>query len=71
MSSDLKTGCRAKQRFGYIAVGYNHEDCFWYSSEGVFRSKEEAIKDLRNWYEVDNAYAIRIKLEKSKGKLEK
>lgn len=66
MPSQKKTGCGKKSRFGWIAVGYSKSNDFWYSSEGVFREKKEAIGDLCDNYPVDQWIAHRIPLRRSK-----
>jgi hypothetical protein len=58
------TGCNNRHKFGWIAVGYCEEDDFWFSSEGVFRSKKLAIEDLIENYTVDQYSAVRVPLLK-------
>jgi hypothetical protein len=53
MSSQVKTGCNGRYKFGWIASGYSPEEDFWYSSEGIFNKASEAKKDLLTYYDVD------------------
>ncbi len=57
---------RGKSKVGWIAVGYSKEDDFWYSSEGVFGSRKVALKNIQFYYPVDNAYAIKVDLDKKR-----
>jgi len=50
MPTTKKTGRGPKARVGWIAVGYDPEEKFWYSSGGVFSTAAGAKNDLRKYY---------------------
>ena len=61
MSINDSEGCNSRHKFGWIAVGYNQEDDFWFLS-GVFKIKKFAIEYLLDNFEVDQYSAVRIPL---------
>ena len=65
MPSEAKTGCNKRTKIGYVAVGYSREEDFWYSSEGVFRTRQLALDDLAGnpGWPVDFVYAIGVPLD--------
>lgn len=67
MPSNTSNGRTKRHKVGWVAVGYSKADDFWYSSEGVFGSPEEARADLEYNYYVDSSYAVKIPLDLSKG----
>ena len=66
MSTTITNGRSRRHKVGYIAVGYSSTIDYWFSSEGVFSTKKEAIKDLEFNYSPDFSYAVKIDLKMSK-----
>lgn len=66
MPANKRNGRSKLHRIGYIAVGFNKKDNFWYSSEGIFNSPKAALKDLNEYYSVNFSYSVKIQLKKPK-----